>query len=109
MNNGLSTVMQAEPPSLPLPLPPKCSIFKLRNDRTFLSSTLQMKGRLRIQYNCLVPIYVFPEMELLFTKQNYKVLSPSSYTQTSVKDLNISRIVPHILLQGNIRTDPGTI
>ncbi len=26
----------------------------------------------------LVPIYVFPEMKLLFPKQNYNVLSPSS-------------------------------
>jgi hypothetical protein len=25
---------------------------------------LQMKGRERIQYTCLVPIYVFPEMKL---------------------------------------------
>ncbi len=94
------TVMEAEPPSLPLPQ----NVLYLSYEMTqqFLSFTLQMKGRLRIQYNCLVPIYVFPEMELLFTKQNYKVLYPSSYTQTSVKDLNISRIVLHILLQGNI-------
>jgi hypothetical protein len=32
-----------------------------------------------IQYKCLVPIYVFPEMKLLFPKQNYNVLSPSSH------------------------------
>jgi hypothetical protein len=25
-----------------------------------------------IQYKCLVPIYVYPEMKLLFPKQNYK-------------------------------------
>jgi hypothetical protein len=31
----------------------------------------------RIQHHCLVPIYVFPEMKLLFPKQNYNVLSPS--------------------------------
>ena len=35
---------------------------------------------MRIQYKCLVPIDVFPEMKLLFLKQNYNVLSPSSYT-----------------------------
>ncbi len=34
------------------------------------------EGPLRIQYKCLVPIYVFPEMKLLFPKQNYNVLSP---------------------------------
>jgi hypothetical protein len=33
-----------------------------------------------IQYKCLVPIYVFPEMKLLFPKQKFNVLSPSSYT-----------------------------
>jgi hypothetical protein len=37
----------------------------------------------RIQYKFLVPIYVFPEMKLLFPKQNYNVLSPSSYTHGS--------------------------
>ena len=38
------------------------------------------EGPVRIQYKCLIPIYVFPEMKLLFPKQNYNVLSPSSYT-----------------------------
>jgi hypothetical protein len=37
---------------------------------------------MRIQHKCLVPIYVFPEMKLLFPKQNFNVLSPSSYTYT---------------------------
>jgi hypothetical protein len=50
------------------------------------------EGPVRIQYKCLVPIYVFPEMKLLFPKQNYNVLSPSSYTHISVTDLYISRI-----------------
>jgi hypothetical protein len=36
------------------------------------------EGPVRIQYKCLVSIYVFPEMKLLFPKQNYNVLSPSS-------------------------------
>jgi hypothetical protein len=66
----------------------------------------------RIQYKCLVPIYVFPEMKLLFPKQNYSmwnVLSPSSYTHISVRDLYISRIGLPILLQGNMWTDPGNI
>jgi hypothetical protein len=67
------------------------------------------EGPVRIKYKCLVPIYVFPEMELLFPKQNYNVLSPSSYTRISVRDLCISRIGLPILLQGNMWTDPGNI
>ncbi len=35
------------------------------------------EGPLGIQHKCLVPIYVFPEMKLLFPKRNYNVLSPS--------------------------------
>ncbi len=50
------------------------------------------EGSERIQYKCLVPIYVFPEMKLLFPKQNYNVLSLSSFTHISVRDLYISRI-----------------
>jgi hypothetical protein len=42
--------------------------------------SLQNEGPERIQYKCLVPIYVFQEMKRLFPKQNYNVLSPSSYT-----------------------------
>jgi hypothetical protein len=64
---------------------------------------LQIKGR------CLVLIYVLPEKELLFPKQNYNVQSPSSYTHISVRDLYISRIGMPILLQGNMWTDPGNI
>jgi hypothetical protein len=45
------------------------------------------EGPVRIQYKWLVPIYVFPEMKLLFPKQNYNVLSPYSYTHISVRDL----------------------
>jgi hypothetical protein len=60
------------------------------------------EGPVRIQYKCLVPIYVFPEMKLLFPKQNYNVLSPSSHTHISVRDLYISRISLPVLLQGNM-------
>jgi hypothetical protein len=42
----------------------------------FLSRYTANEGLLRIQYKCLVPIYVFPEMKLLLPKQNYNVLSP---------------------------------
>jgi len=37
-------------------------------------------GQVRIQYKRLVPIYAFLDMKLSFPKQNYNVLSPSSYT-----------------------------
>jgi hypothetical protein len=52
---------------------------------------------------------VYPEMKLLFPKQNYNVLSPSSYTRISVRDLDISRIGLLILLQKKMWTDPGKI
>jgi hypothetical protein len=67
------------------------------------------EGPMRIEYKCLVPIYVLPERKLLFPKQNYNVLSPSSYTNISVRDLYISRIGLPILLQENMWTDPGNI
>ena len=46
---------------------------------------------------------------MLFPKHNYDVLSPSSYTHRSVRDLHISRIGLPILLQGNMWTDPGNL
>jgi hypothetical protein len=48
-------------------------------------------------------------MKLLFPKQNYNVLSPSSYTHISERDIYTSRIGLPILLQGNLWTDPGNI
>jgi hypothetical protein len=74
-----------------------------------LASCTANEGLMRIQYKCLVPISVFPEMKLLFPKQNYNVLSPSSYTHISVKDLYISRIGLPILLQENMWTNPENI
>jgi hypothetical protein len=59
------------------------------------------EGPMRIQYKCLVPIYVFPEIKLLFPKQYYNVLSPNSYAHISVRDLYISMIRLLILLQAN--------
>jgi hypothetical protein len=51
------------------------------------------EGLVRIQYKCLVPIHVFPEMKLLFPKQNYNVPTFSSYTHIFVRgDLYIFRI-----------------
>ncbi len=51
------------------------------------------EGLVRIQYKCLVPIYVFPEIKLLFPKQNYNVLPSTFYTHISLRDVYISRIV----------------
>jgi hypothetical protein len=48
-------------------------------------TTTANEGPVKILYKCLVPIYVFPEMKLLFPKQSYNVLSPSSYTHISVR------------------------
>ncbi len=71
---------------------------KLKESHT----TVQMKGRWESNMNVR-----FPEMKLFFPKQNYNVLSPSSYTCISVKDLYISRIGLPMLLQENMWTDPG--
>ncbi len=70
------------------------------------------EGPVRIHYKCLVPIYVFPEMNcavcsLLISKTDYNVLSPNSYTHISMRNLYISRIGLSFLLQQNIWTDPG--
>jgi hypothetical protein len=45
---------------------------------------------------------------MLFPKQIYNVLSASSYTHISLRDLYISRIGLPILLQENMWTNPGT-
>ncbi len=50
------------------------------------------EGSVRIQYKCLVPIYVFLEMKLCSlliskTELQYNVLSLNSYTHISVRDL----------------------
>jgi hypothetical protein len=50
--------------------------------------------QMRIQYKCLVPIYVFPAMKLaasLFPKQNYNGLSPNFHIHVSVSDLFITK------------------
>jgi hypothetical protein len=89
------------------------SIILYRGGASIFLSSLALymanKGPMRIQYKCLVPIYIFPEIKLLFPKQNYNVLSPSSYTHISVRDLYISRIGLPFLLQGNMWTNLGNI
>jgi hypothetical protein len=67
------------------------------------------EGPMKILYKCPVPNYVFPEIKLFFPKRNYNVLSPSSYTHISVRDLYIFRIDLTILLKGNMWTNPGNI
>jgi hypothetical protein len=67
------------------------------------------EGPVRIQYKCVVPIYVFPEMKLLFPKHYNNVLSPSSSTHISVRDLCISKMGLPILLQENMWTNLGNI
>jgi hypothetical protein len=58
-----------------------------------LQDSTANEGLVRIQYKCLVPIYVLPEMKLLFPKQNYNVLSPSYYIHISVRDLYIPGLI----------------
>jgi hypothetical protein len=74
--------------------------------------TQQMKGGpVRIQYERLVPIYVFSEMKLCTLLISKTELSCSAsrplHTHKSVKDLYISRISLSILLQQNMWADPG--
>ncbi len=59
-------------------------LFKGQYSRIFIFFGVYTvnEGPVRIQYKCLVPIYVFPKM-----KQNYIVLSPSTYHHISVRDL----------------------
>jgi hypothetical protein len=81
----------------------------LENSGQHVDNRTANEGPVRIQYKCLVHIYVFSEMKLLFSKQNYNVLSPSSDTHISLRDLYISRIGLPILLQENMWTVPGII
>ncbi len=74
----------------------------------FLGYTLQIKDRWESNINVWFP-FVFPGRKLIFKKQNYNVLSPSSYTLIYVRDLYISRIGLSILLQPIMWTDPGNI
>jgi hypothetical protein len=55
----------------------KCIPFSLHRRK---ADDAANEGPVRIQYKCLVPIYVFPEIKLLFPKQNYNILSPNTYT-----------------------------
>jgi hypothetical protein len=57
-------------------------ILFTNSGRNPMVSNTANEGPERIQYKCLVLHYVFPEMKLLFLKQNYNVLSPSPYSHT---------------------------
>jgi hypothetical protein len=68
------------------------------------------EGPERIQYKCLVPIYVFQEMKLNWPAslfQNYNVLSSNFHIHVSLSDLCIPRIGQPIELQPNRQTNPG--
>ncbi len=59
----------------------------------FICCTLQMKGRWESNINVWFPFRYFQKWNSaasLFSKQNYNVLSPSSSTYISVRDLYIS-------------------
>ncbi len=65
-------------------------LFVVRNTANGVPVTV------RIQYKCLVPIYVFPEIKLrgltasLFPKQNDNVLSPNFHIHVPVSDLYVA-------------------
>ncbi len=81
-------------------------ICRSKNTSSYrLSGHTANEGLVRIQYKSLVPIYVLPEMKLLFPKQN----SYAHISDVSVRDLYISRIGVPILLQENMWTDPRKI
>ncbi len=66
------------PPRLPGPHPQASASGPWE---TFITDYFIAKeGPERIQHQCLTLIYAFPEMKLLFPKQNYNFLPPSSYT-----------------------------
>jgi hypothetical protein len=77
-------------------------------------ATFMRTAPVRIQYKCLVPIYVFPERQkgnyaaLLFQKQNYSVLSPNFYTHIAVRDYLFPRSFC-LFAAANMWTDPGNI
>jgi hypothetical protein len=76
----------------PYPPPPTVGCYDLNSLMDFLFP-LHCKWRANeYQIKCLVFIFVFPEMKLLFPKQNYNDLSPSSYTHISVRYLYISMV-----------------
>ncbi len=71
-----------------------CSISDPRTNPSVLLwiadlSTANEGSPVRIQYKWLVPIYASPEMKLLFPKQNYNVLSSSSYSVLSHRYISV--------------------
>ncbi len=86
---------------------PKCSSVKVgkygfRNHPLY---ALQMKGQCESKINVWIPFMYSQKWKYaasLFPKQNYNVLSPSSFTHISVRDLYIPMIGLPILLQPNM-------
>jgi hypothetical protein len=72
------------------------------------------EGPVKIQYKCLVPIYVFPEMKhgaaSLFPNRIIMFSLPiPTYTHIYVRNLYIYRIGQSMLLQKNMCTNSGNI
>ncbi len=68
-----------------------CSVIP--RDGYMISCFTANEGPVRIQYKCLVPIYVFPEQilrpALLFPKKVYNVLSPNFHIHVSVSTIQL--------------------
>jgi hypothetical protein len=97
---SVTSVTLATGPSIPLPIlssnlwPEKTArsarfiigSHNKQHQNKIVSCTAN-EGPYRIQYKCLFPIYVFPEIKLcseLFPKQNYNVLPPYSYIHVCI-------------------------
>ncbi len=102
---------------VPAPYAPHLQVERVKGRRChFAHLCVQCtanEGPVTIQYKCLVPIYVFPEVKLrassLFPKQNYNALSPNFYIHVSVCNFYTPRTDLPILLQPNRQNDPGNI
>ncbi len=81
-------------------------LFSIQKNSWNYSNHTANEGPVTIQFKCLVPIYIFPEIRLLFPKQNYNVLPPSSYTHLSVSDLYIQDGSAYDAGKENMWTDP---
>ncbi len=81
-------------------------VFHTKNSWNYSNHTAN-DGPVTIQFKRLVPIYIFPEIRLLFPKQNYNILPPSSYTHLSVSDLYVQDRSAYAAGKENMWTEPG--
>jgi hypothetical protein len=83
-----------------------------KGNYTVTRPALQMKGRWQSNINVWFPYMYYHKWNCYFQNRIKNAPSPRSYTHISVRDLYISRIdlqILHILLQGNMWTDPGNM